>query len=158
MHGTGFGQILLEQVVPQLMTLLGLVITAAVVWLKSRTARMIRENVRADGIQKVLLWVNGLVLDAVQEASQTTVKGLKKRLADGDLTREEYESLLSEIKVQMLSRLQAETVGRLLSNGAVLSDVAARQLLSQKVEAAVPLAKAAQVAAKNGGAVNPPQD
>jgi hypothetical protein len=153
---TSVGQMLMEQVVPQLVTLLGAALGILLVWVKSKTAKAVRDNVKNEAIQKAMLWANGLVMDMVGCASQTTVRELKVALADGKIDRAEYDASMAKIKRELLDKLSLLTVGRLMGTGAVLSETAAREMLSEKIEAAVPLAKAAQAAA-GGKPVNPPQ-
>jgi hypothetical protein len=148
----------MEHVVPQLITLAGAALGILLVWIKSKTAAAIRDNVKATAIQQALMWVNGLVMDLVGAASQTTVRRLKLDLADGKITKPEYAASMVEIKRELLAKLSTLTVGRLLGTGAAVTETAAMALLSDKIEAAVPLAKAAQAAA-NGKAkpANPPK-
>ena len=146
------GQMLMQQVVPQLIVAVGIALPLLIVWLRSKTAKMIRDNVKNEALQKALLWANGLVMDMVGAAQQTSVKKLKRDLADGTVTKEEYTKSMAEIKREMLTKLSDLTVGRLLSTGAAATTAKVVTMLSEKIEAAIPLAKGAQAIAKNGGA------
>lgn len=145
------GELLLQQVVPPLVTAAGLALGILIVWLRSKTAQAIRANIKSESVQKALLWANGLVGDLVGEASQTIVRELKQKLADGKITKAEYREALSNIKDDLLAHLSHLTLGRLIDSGAVANSDDGRALLASKIEAAVPLAKATQVAAGNGG-------
>ena len=146
-EGLSIAPMLMEQVVPQLISVIGVALGILVVWLKSKTGKAIRSNIKSEGIQKTLLWVNGIVMDLVAAASQTTVRELKAKLIDGKITKDEYVAAMNAVKTEVLDKLVAMTMGRLLGDAVVDSVPAAMGLLNAKVEAAVPLAKATQVAA-----------
>jgi hypothetical protein len=156
MEETSIVKMLMEQVVPQLVTALGLGIGILIVWLKSKTAKAIRGNVQEGLAQKALLAANGLIMDLVGEASQTTVKELKKALGDGKITEEEYRSALKKIKDDILNKVWSQTGGQLLNSGAVTSELAGRAHVGAKIESAVPLTKAAQAAAGGTKPKDPP--
>ncbi len=141
------GQLLMQQVVPSLVTAAGLGLGLLIVWLKSKTAKALRDNVKSEMIQKALLWANGVVMDLVSEASQTTVREIKRKLADGKIDKTEYREMLVKIKADLLAKLSSLTMGRLLDSGAVSDVIKGTKLLTSKIEAAVPLAKATQAAA-----------
>jgi hypothetical protein len=159
MEEATIGQMLMEQVVPPLITIVGAALGILVVWLKSKTGKAIRANIGEGLAQKALLMANGVIMDLVGEASQTTVRELKLALTDGKIDEAEYRNGLRKIKEAIVTKAWGQTGGRLLGSGAVSSDVHGLAVLASKVEAAVPLAKAAQAAATNGKATpaNPPQ-
>jgi hypothetical protein len=154
MEEVTIGQQLMEQVVPQLITAAGLALGMLLVWLKSKTAKKIRENIGEGLAQKALLAANGVIMDLVGAAAQTTVRELKVSLADGKITEAEYRDGLRRIKEEIVTKAWGQTGGKLLGSGAVSSEIHGLSVLASKVEAAVPLAKAAQAAAKTA---DPPQ-
>lgn len=145
------GQMFMENVVPQLIVAATAALGLFIAWAKSKTGQAIRNNVKNQAVQSALVWVNALVFDIVAHASQTTVKELKRALEDGKITEAEYKAGLAKIKAEVLAKLSAMTVGRLLGDGVVKTASEARELLEHKIEASVPITKAAQLAARNGG-------
>lgn len=155
MEEATIGQQLMQQVVPSLITAAGLALGILVVWLKSQTGKKIRENISEGLAQKALLAANGVVMDLVAAAAQTTVRTLKVALVDGKIDEEEYRRGLQEIKTTIITHVWAQTGGKLLGSGAVSSEPHGLSVIASKVEAAVPLAKAAQAAAVIGGGTKP---
>jgi hypothetical protein len=154
------GQQLMTQVVPQLVTAGGLALPLLIWWRKSKTAKTIRANTDEGLKQKILLKVSGLVLDLAGEAGQTVTRELKKALVDGRVSEDEYKAGMAKVKKDLITRAWAETGGELLGSGAVLNEAKGLEMLSAKVEAAVPIVKAAQAAAASGGGTkrpDPPQ-
>jgi hypothetical protein len=157
MDETTLGQQLMQTVVPALITVIGVAVPLLVAWLKGKTGRLIRANIQEGLAQKALLAANGVIMDLVGEASQTAVREAKAALADGKISDQEYRDALARIKQDIITKAWSQTGGKLLGSGAVSSEVHGLTTLAAKVEAAVPLAKAAQAAAAGAKPADPPQ-
>lgn len=142
-----FGQIFQEQILPQLVVIGSILLSAIVVYAKTAVGKWIKGKVENQAIEGALLWVNEAVFDEVAAASQTSVRELKRALADGKITPEEYKMALEKVKSGVIKSLKDKTLGRLLGSGVAATTGEAISMIEAKVEAAVPKTKAIQNAA-----------
>ena len=121
------------QIIGSVCGLIGLFIA----WSRSNLKKNIDANVANKAANGALEFAVNIVLDLVAAANQTSAEQLKKSLADGKITKEEYAEGLAAIKKAVMDKALALTVGRLIGSGVVSNVVEATGLLDGQVEAAI---------------------
>jgi hypothetical protein len=139
---------LVQEYLPPLLIAIITLLTTAAAWLKSSTGKAIRQRVKNETAASALTWLTGVVFDYVGHAAQVTVAGLKADLADGKVSKEEYENRLKELKDTMVKDLLDAALGRLQSSGAVPDGARgldiAKGIIDRKIETVLPAVKAAR--------------
>lgn len=139
---------IVQEYLPSLLIAIITLITTAAAWLKSSTGKAIRQRVKNETAASALTWLTGVVFDYVGHAAQVTVAGLKADLADGKVSKEEYENRLKELKDTMVKDLLDAALGRLQSSGAVPDGARgldiAKGIIDRKIETVLPAVKAAR--------------
>lgn len=115
---------------------------ALVVLWRTRVVQWVKEKIKSETLRTMTFWVNGLVIDVVTAASQTTVRELKKALADGKVSDEEYREGLAKVKAAVVEELLEHVAGPLKEHLGI-SFGEAKKKIDRKVEAVVPIAKKA---------------
>lgn len=143
------GQMFVRDILPDLIKVVGGGLAILLIWLKSKTGKTIRANIKSEGIQKAVTWATGIIMDLVGEAAQTLVRGIKQKLADGKITKAECKELLSEVFNGVFNKAKELTMGRLLSSGAAETVSRVDEIITSKIEASVPPVKAIMGAANS---------
>jgi hypothetical protein len=147
-EASGLPEIVEQYLPPLLIAVIG-VLTSLAAWLKSPTAKAIRQRVKNETAASALTWLSNVVFDYVGHAAQLTVEALKKDYADGKITEEEYRRTLAALKDRMLKDLLDAALGRLQASGAVPDGIdgieVAKGIIDRKIETAVPVVKASRV-------------
>ena len=110
-------------------------------FLQTKTGKAIKDKFDNEAVGAGLSWAANLAFEMVTAAMQTEVELLKKHLADGKVTQEEYAEQLAAIKAVVLKELQEATVGKLLGGAVAPSQVQFEALTDRLVESAVKKAK-----------------
>jgi len=136
------GEMFAQQIVPQLIALVGAALALLVVAVRTKAGKAIAEKMGNDAVGSALQWASNLAFELVLAAVQTEVEQLKKDLADGKVTSEEYKAQLARVKAAVMAKLSEMTMGRLLSSGAAKSVAEVSVIAGDLVESAVVKAKA----------------
>lgn len=134
---------ILSEVMPGLVAAIGGALTLLVVWMRSKTKALIDNKIEHQAVESALNWLNGIVWDAVAAAKQVTVDGLKRDLADGKISKEEYQRLLGEVKAAVVASVLSRAAPKLAGVGIAPAVSDARAIIEDKVEAAIEPVKAA---------------
>jgi hypothetical protein len=134
------GVLFWQQVGPQLLELAGAVLVVVLAIWKLKAPQWVQAATDNQLLQSALIYASDLVRAFVTKAQATTVADLKAALADGTITKHEYQATLAKLKQTMLNELLAQTLGRLRAAG--LTGMDAQNLLDAKIEEQIPSAKA----------------
>ena len=135
------GDQLMQKVVPVLIEALAAAILILLAVWKLKAPQLIAAATDNQYRQAALGYASSLVRALVHRAQATIVDDLKQALADGKITREEYEATLTKLKADILDEVFVQTVGRFKGAGVLEGEV--RRIIDAKIEAEVPTAKTA---------------
>lgn len=138
-----------QQVAPELAQLAIAALALLTAFVKFGGPQLIKTHTQAGALQTGLLFLSDTISALVTAAEQQTVSHLRKALADGKITRSEFDAALKDIAQDVKDEAFAATIGRLKSSLG-WSDAEARAQIEARVEAAVPHAKATVAASKAG--------
>lgn len=143
---------LLSQLLPYLVTIIGLVLTGLVVM---PLKRWLVVKAETSTLAKVGLKVEGLTESIVADLNATMVKEVQAAMADGVITKEEATRLrtvaLERLKAQLGTKGLAE-LGGVLGIGGQLLEQYLGGLIEKKVEEAKALGAAAEATVTDGQA------
>lgn len=128
---------LIPQVIAVILSALTIILTAGKTKIGKAIADKFGEGLAGDALS----YAASIALELVLEAMQTTTDELKKALADGKISKEEYENGLSQVKEHVLERLQELTIGKFLKAGIAKDAAHALAINNGLVESAVKKAK-----------------
>lgn len=114
-------------------------------FLKTKAGKGLTKSLENDAARKASVFASNTMFELALAALETMVKPAKKALADGKITGQEYNAILSTAKEGVLSKGKALTIDRLLGSGSAPTEAHAIEFLSDKIEAALPGVKSASV-------------
>lgn len=133
---------LIAKLAPQFVELIVLVLGALVLAGKTKLTDYIKAKHANATVEGALLWVNEVVWACVAEANQTVVAGAKAALADGKISKEEYDKQLAEVKRAVAAKATEMTFAKVKDVFGYQIHAQALPLIEAKVEQAVAGTKA----------------
>lgn len=130
----------MSQLAPSIIELVIALVALAVGYARSGLRELIAAKTSEGVTRKALLITSDTVMSLVMQAQQTIVSELRKDLADGKITPEEFRNSLRVVRDSVLVAAKG-VVGDKLGAALGISSEAVGELLEAKIEAAVPVAK-----------------
>jgi hypothetical protein len=133
-------QTLVEALMPALVELAVGVVALVALFFKAGVPALIRAHTDRGLTQSALLLLADTAAAVVTAAEQTTGSHLRRALADGKISREEFDEAMRQLAIESKDAVFRATVGRLTSSLGWSEDEV-KKAVDARVEAAVPTAK-----------------
>lgn len=114
-------QSLLQTIAPHLLEIGGALLSFGIAWLAAAVKRYLDSKAKSTIANASLQFVSSMAFDVVSGLEQAVVRELKIALADGKLTKEEYDAALASLRdqaVEIVTKSAKAHFGKALGSAA----------------------------------------